>query len=197
MNENTTTKRDLILEAAFQCFGQYGFKRVSMDDIAVATGLSRPALYNHFANKSDIFKACFQSMADGIVVKARAAAVAAPDLAAGLKALLQTAFLDVHREIGLLPHGDELLGMKTDLAADLLEKWLCEIEAVAADLIEAAATRNGLRDSIQGLSSRETARLLVNGMEGIKQRAASMDEAEQEMHRMVKLFTLALEGHRD
>ncbi len=57
-------KAAAILEAAFQTFFQYGVKRATMDDIARAAGMSRPALYLVYKNKADIFRACVLSMMD-------------------------------------------------------------------------------------------------------------------------------------
>lgn len=43
-----------ILTAATDLFRQYGFKAVTMDDIARRAGISKKTLYQHFANKSEI-----------------------------------------------------------------------------------------------------------------------------------------------
>jgi AcrR family transcriptional regulator len=43
-----------ILSAAVELFRQYGFKSITMDDIARRAGISKKTLYQHFANKSEI-----------------------------------------------------------------------------------------------------------------------------------------------
>jgi AcrR family transcriptional regulator len=43
-----------ILSAAVDLFRQYGFKTVTMDDIARRAGISKKTLYQHFANKNEI-----------------------------------------------------------------------------------------------------------------------------------------------
>ncbi len=43
-----------ILNAAVELFKQYGFKTITMDDIARRAGISKKTLYQHFANKSEI-----------------------------------------------------------------------------------------------------------------------------------------------
>ena len=50
-------KRDIILDAAKEVFLRYGFSRTTMDDIARGAEISRPALYLHFRNKGDIYRA--------------------------------------------------------------------------------------------------------------------------------------------
>jgi len=48
----TSRKRELIIEAAVECFIERGFHQTSIRDIAGAAGISVGNLYNHFASKS-------------------------------------------------------------------------------------------------------------------------------------------------
>lgn len=48
---DTLTK---ILSAAIELFRQYGFKTITMDDIARKAGISKKTLYQHFANKNEV-----------------------------------------------------------------------------------------------------------------------------------------------
>lgn len=43
-----------ILSAAAELFSQYGFKTITMDDIARRAGISKKTLYQHFANKQEV-----------------------------------------------------------------------------------------------------------------------------------------------
>jgi TetR/AcrR family transcriptional regulator, cholesterol catabolism regulator len=43
-----------ILGASAELFSQYGFKTVTMDDIARRAGISKKTLYQHFANKEEV-----------------------------------------------------------------------------------------------------------------------------------------------
>jgi len=47
--------RARILAAASELFGAKGFSDVSMQDVAVAAGVTKAALYYHFADKSDLY----------------------------------------------------------------------------------------------------------------------------------------------
>jgi len=49
--------RDEVLRRALECFLRFGYARTAMQDIAVASGLSRQGLYHHFANKEELFEA--------------------------------------------------------------------------------------------------------------------------------------------
>ena len=43
-----------ILSASVELFSQYGFKTITMDDIARRAGISKKTLYQHFANKHEV-----------------------------------------------------------------------------------------------------------------------------------------------
>ncbi len=43
-----------ILGASIELFRQYGFKTITMDDIARKAGISKKTLYQHFANKNEV-----------------------------------------------------------------------------------------------------------------------------------------------
>ncbi len=48
------TKEENIVNTAYKLFLRHGFKKVTMSDIAEATGLSRPTVYAAFTNKDAI-----------------------------------------------------------------------------------------------------------------------------------------------
>jgi TetR/AcrR family transcriptional regulator, cholesterol catabolism regulator len=43
-----------ILSASAELFRQYGFKTITMDDIARRAGISKKTLYQHFSNKNEV-----------------------------------------------------------------------------------------------------------------------------------------------
>lgn len=48
---------DALLAAAFESFARYGFARTTMNDIATAAGMSRPAVYLRVRNKDELLRA--------------------------------------------------------------------------------------------------------------------------------------------
>ena len=56
--------RNRILDAAERVFGSRGVARTSLEDIADAAGVTRGAIYWHFANKGELFEA----MADRVLL---------------------------------------------------------------------------------------------------------------------------------
>lgn len=57
-------RRRQLLTAAFDVFVRFGFRKTSMDEVARAAQVSRQALYLHFANKEELFRAAVQQVLD-------------------------------------------------------------------------------------------------------------------------------------
>ena len=54
--------REKILEEALTLFSQKGYNGVSVREIAGAIGIKESSLYNHFANKQEIFDQTVESV---------------------------------------------------------------------------------------------------------------------------------------
>jgi AcrR family transcriptional regulator len=50
---------DLVLENAMQLFWSQGYEATSLQDLLIATGLSKSSLYESFGNKQSLFEAAF------------------------------------------------------------------------------------------------------------------------------------------
>lgn len=48
-------RREQLLEAAIQCFAEYGYKGATTAMLAKAAHVSEPVLYQHFKNKQELF----------------------------------------------------------------------------------------------------------------------------------------------
>lgn len=66
-------KRLQILDAAEQLFYDLGVEHTSMDQLAQVAGVSKRTVYNHFANKEELFQAIigrmFSQLSEGAVVE--------------------------------------------------------------------------------------------------------------------------------
>lgn len=64
MTDKKTTgqpdKRRAILTGALELFARDGYTRASLDAIAAGAGVSNRTIYNHFADKADLFQAVIQ-----------------------------------------------------------------------------------------------------------------------------------------
>ena len=57
-------RRDELTRACLQLIGTKPWDEVSMADIAIAAGVSKPLLYHYFSTKSDLYHAAVRSAAD-------------------------------------------------------------------------------------------------------------------------------------
>jgi AcrR family transcriptional regulator len=86
--------RAALLETATAMFAERGFARTSLDDIAVATQVTRGAVYHHFESKQAVFEAVFDALEQDMAARLVRAAQGQPDAwQAGMAAL--DAFLDL------------------------------------------------------------------------------------------------------
>jgi AcrR family transcriptional regulator len=82
-------RREEILAAAAALFAQRGFHGVSIDDIGAAVGMSGPGLYRHFPSKEAVLSDMLLAISQRLLHEGSRRAVAAPDAAAALDALLR------------------------------------------------------------------------------------------------------------
>lgn len=59
-------EKDMILQTAERCFGQYGFHNVDMEMIAAAAGVRRGVIYKYFKNKDQLLEWCVVAHFDKI-----------------------------------------------------------------------------------------------------------------------------------
>ncbi|GAA5211466.1 TetR/AcrR family transcriptional regulator [Microbacterium kyungheense] len=72
--ERSETTAARLVAVAAQLFGDEGYTAVSTDDIAARAGLTKGALYHHFADKSALFRAVFVQLQQELVSTLTAAA---------------------------------------------------------------------------------------------------------------------------
>jgi AcrR family transcriptional regulator len=70
-----------MLDAAVAAFARHGYRAASMDEIAVAAGVSKPLVYLYLHSKDQLFAACVRREAEALSAAVRAAVEldAAPD----------------------------------------------------------------------------------------------------------------------
>lgn len=181
-------RRRRLEEAALGVFLRYGFRKASMDEVARAAGVSRQALYLHFAAKEDLFCAAVRRFFDDAMAGATAA-LGAP--ARPLEARLAAAF-----DAWVGPY----LGAAGEGAADLVEATLslagalvAERESAFVDAVAAAMRRGGLAAAYRParLSARQLAETLYATARGLKH-GATRDRFSQAMSVAVRAMCLPL-----
>jgi len=61
MSRDSTKTRQRILDAAYELFRRKGYTRVSMDEIAAATTVTKRTLYYHFESKDQLLAAVLEA----------------------------------------------------------------------------------------------------------------------------------------
>ena len=59
--------KDEILKVAAHHFAKRGYEGISLDEIAKELGITKPAIYYHFKNKADLYKAVLMERLRGLV----------------------------------------------------------------------------------------------------------------------------------
>ena len=186
-------KRARVLEGAMEVFLAYGFSRTTMDDIARAVDISRPALYLLFRNKADIFRAVEQDL----LAKSRANACAAlrgeGSFQKRLLTALDQALFQLLRKVHESPHGEELVDFNNQIAADLVTEWRSFMVERFARSIGEEASRRGVSLEDRGHSAQSLAEMLFDMLAGMKARGKRGFQAEPQCRQFIKLIELALD----
>lgn len=179
MTDAASAKRDQILTAALGVFGRYGFRRTSMDLLAQAAGMSRPALYQHFKSKADVFRAVGARLVADVGAAAEQAAARAGTAEERLYAVLAVKLelaggsveADARREL-IVDAGT----YADDVQADLRRRLI----GVVAGLLDEARPD-------AGVSSFDTAVVLVDALSGIAQEPEKPDVLQARLRHLVSL----------
>ena len=121
-------KRTRILDAAEHAFSAYGFARSSMADIATGADMSRPALYQHFANKEEIYAAVLERL---LTTAADAALdeLETTDLEQALDGFLQRWTGDLTERFRSTQHGADLVEAKQGHAKAVIAEVRVRVKA--------------------------------------------------------------------
>jgi AcrR family transcriptional regulator len=189
MSVTIPAKRAQILEAALGCFGRYGYRRTSMETIARAAGVSRPALYQHFAGREDVFRAMAAWLLDGALERAAAALDAGGPLADRLYGALEVKLALVHGHT-TAEFRAELLEEAAAIAGDLVSSFAERLTALVEAALAAAASELDLVGV--ALPARDAAVLLVDAVTGIEKEHAPPETLRTRLRQLVELAVRGL-----
>lgn len=181
-----------ILRSAFVAFAQYGLRRTSMADIAKGAGMSRPALYLHYAGKEDIFKALVRihfARSEKAVVRALAIdATPAQTLLAAIQAIDGEAVEVMMNS----PHADEILSANTPFNQAEVQESHGRITASIAGWITEGVLAGRLTLEGLGSTAEEVAATLMAAKFGIKSCSKDFAAYQVAVTRLAAIFGKAL-----
>lgn len=166
-DSNADPKQNAIVTSAWQAFATYGFRKTSMDDIARGAGMSRPALYQHYRNKEDIFRSLVQHHYDEARVSVRDALQMDGSVIEVLTNALQKQS-EGAAELLMSPHGMELLDAGSTTAPDIVEAGEAALQVLYAEWLERQVARGSAK--LPGEAS-VVAAMLTTALKGIKSHA--------------------------
>ncbi|HLJ99454.1 MAG TPA: helix-turn-helix domain-containing protein [Streptosporangiaceae bacterium] len=76
---------DQLIEVATRLFAEHGYEDTAIEEVLAAAGVSRGALYHHFAGKEALFAAVVQTLEDRILAELAELTRDAPDAVATLR----------------------------------------------------------------------------------------------------------------
>jgi AcrR family transcriptional regulator len=183
-------RRRQLLDVALHAFASGGFHATSMDDVAVAAGVTKPVLYQHFGSKRDLYLSLLRDVG-GRLQDAIAAATAG---AAGPRQQVEAGFAAYFRFVADHPNAFRVLfgsGSRRD------QEFADTVRAVEASIADAIAAL------IEADIADDHRRLLAHGIVGLAEGtgrhwvASGQDlDPEQVARRIADLAWAGLRGIR-
>lgn len=192
MIRTATPTRERILEAATTLFSRYGFKRASMEDIALEAGLSRAALYLQFKNKEDIFRELSRELHEQAMAQAEAALAGDGAIAERLLRAIEAKSLRVLEIAYASPHGGELMDENNRLCGELAVESHGRFVEMIADALKDSDASGEIDLSASGLKPRDAAELLTQSAAGLKLGDVSPDLYRKRLAAFVRVFVAGL-----
>lgn len=147
---------------------RYGFKRVTMGDVAKEAGISRPTLYSVFDSKEDVFNAVAQQIMERALAEIRERVAEPGSLAEKLEQVFEIWVVRNYELIHQLPDARELIECTQAFSQDVIDAAYAELEVVLLSLIEPHAAR--------GVRPQQLAHTLAASVRGIKDNARDIDD---------------------
>jgi TetR/AcrR family transcriptional regulator len=179
-----------ILDAAYECFTRHGVRKTTMDDIAAAAAMSRPAVYQYVRNKEDVFRRLAGRIFDGALERARVAAVGEGTLAQRLDRILAVKLQVTARLFHDSPHASELIGESARVSGDLDRAFTQSMsDLITATITDAAAEADlALRDT----DAREIAELALALTRGLEADLTDPDRPRERLRDGIALLIAGL-----
>jgi AcrR family transcriptional regulator len=132
-------QRRAIHAAAIAQFSERGFAATSIANIADAAGMSRPALYQYFRNKGDIYASAFVALFNDHVDLALAALEDGETNAQCLDGFLQRFEGDLWEQMAASEHSEEIMSAKSADTAEEIQQVVARLRSGLAAFLTRAA----------------------------------------------------------
>ena len=181
-SDKAAAKRQKVLNFAVAVFLKYGYHRVTMQELADAAGISRPALYLMFRSKEEIFCATLDEAARQ---REQEILAALPSLKTPQEKIRLTLDIWMVRVFDLMiqsPEARELVECSFVFAGETLSKNYARLEAILASIVQ-ECPKTSLPKGVPG---KQLARFLTASVRGFKQYCGSSAELQEMIDTMLK-----------
>jgi AcrR family transcriptional regulator len=179
-----------VIAAAKQVFMRYGYKRVTMADIAEAAHMSRPALYLVFPSKEEVFRAVatriFTEMIDEIRQGLERFATADKKLTFAFEVWNVRGFELVQAS----PDAKDLYESSYQFAAEVTTKAATDFVAILAEVLEPLVRRQ----TKVGLFSVQIAQMLTSAVPGFKSSVKTTKQLREMIAGLITIVLASLES---
>ncbi|MGX1274402.1 TetR/AcrR family transcriptional regulator [Streptomyces phaeoluteigriseus] len=157
-----------ILDSALTVFSQYGYAKTTMQDIARAAGMSRAALYLHFAGKEELFRAGSRRAHSRALGLVDASLAQEGDVLSRIDAAMTAYFEELKAQISSSVHGGELFDATLTITGDVVDDAQAALVVRLTSALDAAAAAGDVRFSSVDATAEDLARLLLAVADGLK-----------------------------
>jgi TetR/AcrR family transcriptional regulator, regulator of autoinduction and epiphytic fitness len=181
-------KRQRILSAALEVFFKYGYKRVSMNEIAEAAGISRPGLYLYFSSKEEVFRAAILQFADGLIEEISKGLHSQKTIEEKVRYALEVWTVQRFDLTLNSPEAKEISDSSYEFAQEALDQSYEKLESVLASILKGHVNCS---DNRKTLSAERMAHILTSAVRGFKLVANSATELRKLIRDLVVIILAA------
>jgi len=182
-------KLENIITAATQVFLRYGYKRVSMADLAEAAHMSRPALYLVFASKEQVFTAVMRRVFASMLAEIRRELSGFSTAEDKLKFACEVWCVRPFEMILASPDARDLLASSYEFAAETTIGAANEFMSVLTEILDPLVRRQNKVN----LSSRQIAHLLRSALPGFKESAEDAAQLRTLIAGLIEVVLVSLQ----
>ncbi len=178
-------KKARVIAAAEAVFLRYGFRRVTMGDLATAAGVSRPALYLLFCNKEEVFEGVLRSFTGRVLDEVRAGVATRTTPEEKLRFAFDVWAVRPFDLLMASPDAKELIDCGFAFAKDAIDQSYAAFEAEVAAILRPLA-------GDRAPAPEDTARILTRAVHGFKESAAGLEDLRRMIDGLLTLTLAAL-----
>ncbi len=181
-----------VHQVALEVFAQYGFRRTTMNDIAQAAGISRPALYLMFENKEHLFHELAVYLLDLALERARTALASDGVFEERFTEALLVYLKTYYEPVITSPHGEELMDTNLSLAADVMMDGYGKLVNTLTKEVKEAEKQGAVSFADTSLKPKPFVELLLASVNGLKKKAKSAADFRKRSKQLVEIFLRAI-----